>query len=184
MSSERTSITDDLDALVEPGRVHRLIYTDPQIFADEMTKIFARTWVFLTHESQIANPNDFVTVLVGLRPLIVTRDDAGGMHGLLNRCAHRASTVCQEESGNAKRFTCGYHGWTYSNTGQLVGLPFPAGYPDSFDKSSRGLFELPRVESYRGFVFGSLSAEVPPIEEWLGPVPRAPRLLHRPGAGR
>ncbi|MCU1457449.1 MAG: (2Fe-2S)-binding protein [Actinomycetia bacterium] len=158
----------DLDALVYPERVHRSIYVDPAIFAEEMTKIFGGIWVYLAHESQIPEPNDFTTTELGRRPLIITRAADGEIHALINRCAHRASTVCQTDCGNAKRFTCGYHGWTYGNDGALVGLPYPKGYPDSFDRDAHGLRGLPRVESYRGFVFGSLNPEVGDLVEWLG----------------
>jgi len=159
--------TRDLDALVYPDRVHRSIYLDPEIFEEEMTKIFAANWVYLAHESQIPEPNDFITTEMGRRPLIITRDANGQIHALVNRCAHRASTVCQEACGNAKRFTCGYHGWTYGNDGALVGLPFPKGYPEGYDKSEHGLHRLPSVESYRGFIFGSMNPDVEDVATWL-----------------
>lgn len=160
----------DVDALVQPDRVHRRIYTDPEIFRLEMERVFGATWTFLTHESLIPEPFDFVSSVIGQRPLIITRGDDGEIRALVNRCAHRASTVCQETCGNAKRFTCGYHGWTYGHDGRLVGLPFPKGYPDSFDKDEHGLRRLPRVESYRGWVFGSLNPAVGPLTDFLAPV--------------
>lgn len=159
--------TRDLDALVYPDRVHRSIYLDEAIFDEEMTKIFAANWVYLAHESQIPEPNDFVTTELGRRPLIITRGANGELNALVNRCAHRASTVCQEVDGNAKRFTCGYHGWTYSNDGALVGLPFPKGYPENFDKGAHGLHRLPALESYRGFIFGSMNPDVDDVATWL-----------------
>ena len=159
----------DLAELVQPHRVHRSIYVDQDIFATEMEKIFGGTWVYLAHESQIPEPNDFVTTRLGLRPLIVTRDADGLIHALLNRCAHRASTVCQEECGTAKNFQCGYHGWTYSNRGELVALPHSEGYPADFDRADHGLAQVPRIGTFRGFIFGSLDAEVEPLDAWLGP---------------
>ena len=59
----------DWDELVQEDRVHRLIYTDPAIFAAEMTHIFGAVWVYLGHESQIPSNDDFITVRMGLRPL-------------------------------------------------------------------------------------------------------------------
>src|ERR1700694_4293762 len=114
--------------LVEPGRAHRLIYVDPDIFSEEMVSVFAGTWVCPPHESEIAPPNDFRLSRLGLRPIIVTRDGDGEIHALFNRCAHRGSTVCQEERGNARRFQCSYHGWTYSSSGDLFTVPFESGY--------------------------------------------------------
>src|SRR5581483_7702063 len=103
----------DWDELVHEDRVHRLIYTDPAVFEAEMTRIFAGTWVYLAHESQIPNANDYVASQLGLRPLIVTRDGQGQIRALFNRCTHRGARICRAQSGSAKSFSCAYHGWTF-----------------------------------------------------------------------
>ena len=157
------------EGLVRPeGFVHRRLYTDPEIFADEMVKIFGAGWVFLLHEAEIPNVNDFKTITVGRRSTIVTRDSNGIISALLNRCTHRGSPVCFLEQGNARRFVCPYHNWTFDNGGKLMSVPLPDGYGQSFDRSTRGLGKFPRVENYRGFVFGSLNPTVEPLSEWLG----------------
>lgn len=158
-----------LDGLVEANRVHRSIYVDESVFVEEMNKVFGGTWVYLAHESQVPSPNDFFTTRLGLRPVIVTRDGDGELHALFNRCSHRASTVCQEECGSARNFQCSYHGWTYSNTGALVTVPDAVSYPDNFDQDDHGLAQIPRIATFRGFIFGTLNPDAPPILEWLGP---------------
>jgi phenylpropionate dioxygenase-like ring-hydroxylating dioxygenase large terminal subunit len=157
------------DLITEDFRVHRSVYTDPTIFRREMEMIFGGTWVFLLHESEVASVNDFQTRRIGGRPVIVTRVEGSEVVALLNRCTHRGTLLCPLESGSAPRFQCAYHGWTFSNTGRLVGVPYPDGYRDSFDQRQYDLGRLPHVESYRGFVFGSLSPEVPSLVDWLGP---------------
>lgn len=154
--------------LVREDQVHRLIYTDPEIFQEEMIKVFGHTWVYLVHESELPYNNDYKTGYLGLRPLIITRDKEGQIHALFNRCAHRAATVCREPRGSARNFTCPYHGWTYDNTGKLTGVPWPKGYGPDFDRSKLGLGKVLRIESYRGFVFGTLSLDMLPLEEHLG----------------
>lgn len=157
------------DSLVTAdGMVHRSLFTDPAIFEEEMIKVFGGTWVFLVHETEIPENNDFKCVSMGRRPLIVSRGDDGVIRGMLNRCTHRGSTVCQESHGNTRRFRCAYHGWTFGNNGDLLTVTYPKGYRDSFDKAAHNLGKLPRVESYRGFVFGSLNPDVEPLQEWLG----------------
>ena len=52
---------DKLAQLIEPGRVHRSVYTDPGIFDLEMERIFGRAWIFVGHESQIPNEGDYIT---------------------------------------------------------------------------------------------------------------------------
>jgi phenylpropionate dioxygenase-like ring-hydroxylating dioxygenase large terminal subunit len=162
-----------LDELVRPERVHRSLYTDRDVFAQEMERVFGGTWTYLAHESEIPQPNDFVRRRLGLRPVLVTRDKQGQVHGLLNRCTHRGATVCRVDTGNAARFVCPYHNWTFANNGRLVGVPLRRGYGPGFDPSTLDLGRL-RVESYRGFVFGALDASLPPLEEHLG---HAARLI-------
>ena len=47
---------NDLDALIQPHRVHRSLYTDADIFVAEMERIFGGAWVYLAHESQLPEP--------------------------------------------------------------------------------------------------------------------------------
>nr|WP_284700770.1 Rieske 2Fe-2S domain-containing protein [Robbsia betulipollinis] len=132
-----------------------------------MNTVFGQTWTFLAHESEIPNPNDYVRKRLGLRPIVVTRAADGTLHAVLNRCTHRGATVCRHDSGNARRFTCPYHNWTFANTGELVGVPIVAGYGPGFDKGELGLGKL-RVETYRGFVFGTFNQALPDLKTHLG----------------
>jgi phenylpropionate dioxygenase-like ring-hydroxylating dioxygenase large terminal subunit len=167
--AEKKPLSGKYDGLVLPdGMVHRTVYTDPNIFEEEMKKIFGGSWVFLVHEAEIPGPYDFKTTTVGRRPVIVTRDADGKVHALLNRCTHRASLVCVAEQGNAKRFMCPYHSWTFGIDGELLAVTFPDGFGPDFDKAGHNLGRLPRVASYGGYIFGSLNPEVEPLEEWLG----------------
>ncbi|GEL18713.1 aromatic ring-hydroxylating oxygenase subunit alpha [Pseudonocardia asaccharolytica] len=154
--------------LVRVDRVHRSLYVDEEIFAAEMRLVFGHTWIYLAHESQLSEPNGFLTGHLGRRPILVTRDGEGRLHALFNRCTHRAATVCREESGRARSFQCPYHGWTFRNTGELVGVPWPDGYGPDFRREDFGLGRVPRVESYRGFVFGTLDEAAPSLTEHLG----------------
>ena len=156
----------NFDQLVQPERVHRKIYTEAEVFEAEMERIFERTWVFVGHDSEVAAGGDYKTVTIGNQPAIMTRDEDGGVHVLMNRCMHRGSTICQEERGNSSYFRCWYHGWTYTNRGELVGLPYAGGYGKSFDRSKFSLMRA-KVGIYRGLVFASLNPEVPEISEHL-----------------
>jgi phenylpropionate dioxygenase-like ring-hydroxylating dioxygenase large terminal subunit len=156
----------NFDELVQDERVHRTIYTVAQVFEAEMERIFDRTWVFVGHESEVAAAGDYKTVSIGTQPAIMTRDEDGGVHVLMNRCMHRGATICQEQRGNSSYFRCWYHGWTYSNRGELVGLPYAAGYGRSFDRTRFSLMRA-KVGIYRGLVFASLNPDVPDIGEHL-----------------
>ena len=163
-------MTINFDELIFEDRVHRRIYTDEGIFRDEMRNIFGAVWVYLAHESQIPENDDFVTSRLGLRRIIVTRDSNGQIRALFNRCTHRGATICRRERGSAKAFQCPYHGWSYLNSGKLNGVPWPDGYADDFSDDKFNLAQIPRVRSYRGFIFGTLNGDAPALEDYLGAV--------------
>lgn len=160
----------DFNALIHEDRVHRLLYTDETIFRDEMRKIFGAVWVYLAHESEIPENDDFVASRLGLRPILVVRDSRGAIRALYNRCTHRGATVCRETRGSARAFQCPYHGWTFLNSGRLSGVPWPEGYADELTDGRFNLAQVPRVQSYRGFIFGTLNPDAPSLADYLGPV--------------
>ena len=152
-----------------PEKVHRSIYLDADTHDAEMANIFARTWVYVGHESEIPGPGDFQTRWIGNQPVILTRDAGGQVRVLLNRCSHRAAVVCHEASGTTKHFRCGYHGWTFRTDGTLIGATYADGYRDGdLDGDELSLGAAPRVDSYRGLVFASLSSVGQSLGEHLG----------------
>ena len=157
----------DFNQLIEPTRVHSRLYTDPMIFREELERIWYRTWVYVGHESEIPSNNDYVTKSIGPTPVIMVRDKAGEIRLLLNKCPHRGNQLCAYKSGNAKAFVCPYHAWTFSNSGDLMGYALPDGY-EGVSKVGVSLGKVPRVASYRGFVFGSMAADGCSLEEHLG----------------
>ena len=152
-------------------RCRRDIFTNEDLFELEMKHIFERNWVYLAHESQIPNPNDYYTTYIGRQPVVITRDKTGTLHAVINACAHRGAMLCRRKHGNKGSFTCPFHGWTFSNTGKLLKVKDEktTEYPPQFGQNgSHDLRRVVRFESYRGFLFGSLSEDVAPLEEFLG----------------
>lgn len=157
------------ELISDDWRIDGRVYRDPLVFEREMNTIFARSWVFVAHESEVAEGGDYKTAFIGRQPVIVNRSaDDGAINVIFNRCRHRGSAVCQRERGNANFFRCAYHGWTYSSDGDLIGVPFEDGYGSDFDKGAMGLVHVPRVGSYRGFIFASLDPEAPALEDYIG----------------
>lgn len=108
---------------------------------------------------------------MGRTPVVITRGKDGELNALVNACSDRGAQLCRFKRRNQKTFTCLFHGWTFSNTGKLLKVKDPkgAGYPEQFNMDgSHDLTKVARFENYRGFLFGSLSADVKPLEEYLG----------------
>jgi len=159
---------DEISGLVRPGQVHRRVYTDSDIFELELARLFGRAWVYVGHESQVPKPGDFITTEIGRQPVIVVRGGDGAIRVLLNRCAHRGAKLTSEPRGHADRLTCLYHGWAYDLDGALAAVPVPEGCAAGFDRARFGLAAAAKVGAYRGFVFASLSAEAPALDDHLG----------------
>lgn len=136
-------------------RVPLHYYRDPKITEIEESQVLRRVPLAIVPSAQIPNVNDYVVRSVLGDSLLVTRDRDGISHVLLNYCRHRgAKPACG--AGNAARFTCPYHAWSYKNTGELFTVPGKAGF-DSMNKADYGLVELPSQERH-GFIWAVLTA--------------------------
>ncbi|MCA3811494.1 MAG: Rieske 2Fe-2S domain-containing protein, partial [Burkholderia sp.] len=164
-----TAVQDDKEAGV--FRCRRDIFTNEELYELEMKHIFESNWVYLAHESQIPANNDYYTTWIGRQPIVITRDKTGELHAVINACAHKGAMLCRRKHGNKGSFTCPFHGWTFSNTGKLLKVKDEktTEYPVQFNThGSHDLKKVARFENYRGFLFGSLSADVLPLEDYLG----------------
>lgn len=150
------------------GLVSRTAFLSEQVYRLEVERIFDRTWVFLAHESEIPAAGDYVTRRLGSAPVVVVRDDSGQVHGVLNSCRHRGPKLCRGESGNARNFVCPYHGWAYERSGKLITTGLDQHLPKGTDFAQLGLIRVPRLESYKGLIFGSWNPDVPPLADYIG----------------
>ena len=142
------------------------VYADPEIFAAERDRLFARSWMFLAHESEIPDPGDYVVRRVLADSFIVARDEAGVVRVMFNMCLHRGMQVCRAELGNASHFRCPYHAWTYRNDGRLAGLPFHEeayGGEDGFARAGQSLLPAPSMGTHNGLIFISLDPDAPAL---------------------
>jgi phenylpropionate dioxygenase-like ring-hydroxylating dioxygenase large terminal subunit len=168
--------------LVKDDRVHKSLYSDPNIFEEELDKIFNNTWVWLAHESEVAEAGSFKTAKIGKQPVIVARDRKKNIHVMLNRCRHRGATVCEGKKGKTKAFTCPYHGWGYGLDGSLRALPKPEEYENILDKAEFGLVKV-RTESYNGMIFATLNDSIESLDDFLGGAKKWIDLFMKQGGG-
>ena len=157
-----------LEEWVRGDRVDSRVYHSETLFHEEIKRIWNRTWLYLAHESELQETGDYVVRTLGLDSVIVVRHEDGSVRVLLNRCAHRGNTVCQDDRGTSRGFRCPYHGWTYRTSGELNGVPYRSGYTPEFLKGAAGLRSAPRVDTYRGFVFASWNPTGQSLIEHLG----------------
>ena len=139
-------------------RVPAANYHDPERWRLEMDRIFKRLPLVLGFSAELRQAGDYRAMLVADVPVLLTRAADGEVHGFLNVCSHRGAIVVTEGSGNARRFTCPYHGWSYDNRGALAGIRNPADFGD-VDTACLGLTPLPVAER-AGLIFGVLTPNV------------------------
>lgn len=170
------------------SRIPFRLYHDPELYEKEQEAIFfGPVWSVLGFEAEVPKPGDFKLTRVGATPVVLCRDNGGELRAFVNRCAHRGAEIVRYPSGNASDFTCIYHAWCYSQSGDLIGVPFrrgangKGGMPAEFSLSQHGTRKM-KVAAWKGAVFGTFSDEAPPLEDYLGPLMRehVGELLSRP----
>jgi phenylpropionate dioxygenase-like ring-hydroxylating dioxygenase large terminal subunit len=170
-------MTDRLDAqaisdLVRPDAVHRDVYVSEAVFRLEMTHLFANTWIYVGHESQVPHPGDYIGTEIGTQPVLMVRHTDHSIHVLHNRCPHKGTRITTETCGNTgKFFRCPYHAWSFRTDGSLLAIPLRKGYEASrIDQSEaiQGLLPVAHVRAYRGFIFAKLSDHGLDFETYFG----------------
>ncbi|HHZ84344.1 MAG TPA: aromatic ring-hydroxylating dioxygenase subunit alpha, partial [Gammaproteobacteria bacterium] len=126
-------------------------YTSEDRFSQEWNKFFRDYPQIVGMTGDLAEPGTFFTREDFGIPLLATRDEKGKFRAFANVCAHRGVVVENEKKGKKTKFSCPFHGWTYDNSGKLIGFPKPDHFGD-IDKTCYGLTELPCMEQY-GFLW-------------------------------
>ncbi|MFC7458849.1 aromatic ring-hydroxylating dioxygenase subunit alpha [Hydrogenophaga defluvii] len=159
-------------ALVRETEVHKDCYIDDEIFDLEMAHLFANTWVYVGHASQVPKAGDFYTTTVGTQPVVMVRHTDQSVRVLYNRCPHKGVQVAPDGCGNTgKFFRCPYHAWTFRTDGKLLSIPLKKGYDNTGLESceaSHGMVPVGAVQVYRDFVFCRLNPEGIGFDEFFG----------------
>ncbi|MGE8589761.1 MAG: aromatic ring-hydroxylating dioxygenase subunit alpha, partial [Alcaligenes sp.] len=158
--------------LVREAEVHKDLYISQELFELEMERLFANTWVYVGHASQVPNKGDFYTTTVGNESVIMVRHTDDSIRVLYNRCPHKGVQVAAEPCGNTgKFFRCPYHAWTFKTDGSLLSIPLKKGYENTgFEctEASHGMAAVKNVQVYRDFVFCRLSEQGESFEDFFG----------------
>jgi len=143
-------------------------FVSPQIFAEELQKIFATNWVLVGHQSQLAKPGDYFLAEVAGESLIVAKDQRSTIRAFYNVCRHRGARLCEEQTGHAAAIQCPYHAWTYALDGRLLGTPHMDETPE-FNKAEYPL-KPARLALWEGFIFLNLGDASASLEKCFEPL--------------
>ena len=156
-----------LDVTIAHSPITR--YASPDRFEREHAMILRRKPVIAAQSSELEGDRAFLAKnYLGL-PVLLTRDEDNSVHAFLNVCRHRGARLEREAAGCKRVFTCPYHGWSWTNRGELRAVPQEAqGFPD-LPRAERGLRRLPATEAH-GFIWiiaNPESTDAPDIDAWL-----------------
>lgn len=154
--------------LPEDHFVNTAVYVDEGLFREERDKIFAKTWKFACHESEIPEPGDYRAIEHAGVPIVVVRGGDGSVRAFLNSCSHRGALVVTEPRGNARRFTCFFHLWSYDTEGSCTEITREEGYSQcGLTKDSCGLRRV-RTAERLGMVFINLDDDAEDFHAYVG----------------
>jgi nitrite reductase/ring-hydroxylating ferredoxin subunit len=160
-----------VDEAITEGRVDPKVLADEGVYREELEKVFRKTWLYVGHESQIPDPGDYLINFMGEEEVFVLRDANHAIRVFKNWCPHRGNKVCLFDRGNAKAFTCTFHGWTFDLDGKLVGVGAGKQVYGDAEKALRRdttLREVAKVGTYTGLIFSTWDAEAGTLDDYLG----------------
>ena len=95
----------------------RRYYVAPELFGEELEKIFARRWLCVGREDQISQPGQFFLQQIGTESIIVLRDRRGSLRAYYNVCRHRGTRLCEEHRGQfSETIQCPFCGQAFEIT--------------------------------------------------------------------
>ena len=122
-------------------------YTSAELLAEERNIFFRQTPLLMGLSADLPENGSYWADSEAGLPILMTRDGEGRFRAFANTCRHRGTQVVPDGRGNRVRFSCPFHAWTYSSSGDLIAVNKADRFGD-IDKSQYGLIELPAAERY------------------------------------
>lgn len=145
---------------------HRLT---PDFFQKEVEHIFRRSWLVVASALDVPDEGSYiVTDVPPLKAsLLVVRGEDAQIRVFHNICRHRGDKLVQDSCGRRRAFTCGFHAWTYSPQGRLVGVTDETQFK-GLEKERYGLVPV-RSEVWEDMVFVNFDPDpAQTLRDWLG----------------
>jgi len=152
-----------------PGKsLPQEFYVDPELFEEDLARIFHANWLFAGHTCEVPEPGDYFVLPVGRESIFVVRDKEGQLHAHFNVCRHRGSKIATQPRGHCRSLVCPYHQWVYTLDGSLSNARLMG---EGFDAGEYHLRSA-AVREISGLIFVCLSPEPPSLDlatEVIGP---------------
>lgn len=145
------------------------VYVDRQLAEREWTELFQSHPQLIGLSGDLPAANSYFTTDDFGVPVLATRDEQGRFRAYLNACRHRGARLTKDARGEAARFVCPFHAWTYGRDGVLLAVP-QADQFGEIDKACHSLIPLPAEERH-GLLFVHPQTDgVLDLDTQLGPL--------------
>jgi glycine betaine catabolism A len=155
--STEPSVTRLIEDRTPGYALESAFYVSDELFDLDVSKVFARHWLFVASEPEVPEPGDYVTADIGPYSIVVVRDDDHDVRAYHNVCRHRGTRLLNDTHGSVGNIVCGYHQWTYAVDGRLL---HAGQQPTGFDKDCFGLKAV-HVRRLGGLIFVCLAPNPP-----------------------
>ncbi len=143
-------------------------YVDADFLALERERMWQRAWLYAGHTDQLPNAGSWFLTRNSGAPILVVRTLSGDIRAFYNTCQHRGGPLVKEDSGEARGFICGYHGWSYTLDGKLTAIRDRRDFTD-FDFSCHSLIGV-KCETLGSLIFLNEDPEAEPLADHIGPM--------------
>ena len=144
-------------------------YSDPEFQRLEREYLWKKSWLYAAHMDELPEAGSYKLWRRNGSPILLLRDQDDQVRAFYNVCRHRGGPLVTDAEGTVPGgLVCGFHGWTYDLSGQLINLRDKRDFV-GLDMSCRNLVPV-RCERLGNWIFVNEDPDAVPLAEYLGPV--------------
>ncbi len=156
------------DIRPEPRMMPYAPYFEQKFVDLEVEHIWRKLWQVACRDEDIPNVGDRISYDIVHDSYFVVRTAENEFKAYHNVCRHRGRKLCEGlENGDIR---CPFHGWTYTNEGNLKWLPFEQEFP-ALNRDHHKLVEV-QCDTWGGNIFINPDPKASPLADSLGPLTR------------
>ncbi|MEG3176511.1 aromatic ring-hydroxylating dioxygenase subunit alpha [Sphingomonas sp. RB3P16] len=166
----KSRYSPEFDVAVRGDTITADRYISREWMDAEQRNLWPKVWHLGGMRAELEEDGDFIRHDFGKESVIMVRQEDGSIRAFYNSCPHRGNRLVLGDAGHMPRITCGYHGWQFTTDGVLAHVQDPDDFEGGNPCGRVHLSEL-RCESWGPFVFWCMDDDVPPLLDWLAPLP-------------
>ncbi len=146
-------------------------YYSQEFMRKEWDGLWTKTWLIAGMVNQVPEPGDYITYEIGRESILCARGTDGRIRAFYNVCQHRGNRLVSADWGSLSggEFQCAYHGWRFSDSGELKWVYCEEDFPQGTPCGKRNLVEIP-CDTWAGFIWINMDEGCVGLREFLDPI--------------